>query len=126
MPTTLWHGKCHDKIKEVKTKIDRRHGIMKKLTTLFITALMVTGLTTSAFAAGPAGNERGRDDRESYRSETVRGGFQGRYERGRNVHHGRHVYNRAQHSGYGRGWGHHDRYGHGWGNHGGFGHGWGR
>jgi hypothetical protein len=67
---------------------------MKKLTTLFITALMVTGLThpLSPWSC----RKRAWDGKtaQATGSETVRGGFQGRYERGRNVHHGRHVYNR--------------------------------
>jgi len=86
---------------------------MKKLTTMFITGLMVVGLTTSAFAVGPAGQERERDNR-SYQSENVRGGSQGRYENGKNGHHSRYV----------NSWGHHGRYAHGWGHHGGNAHGW--
>jgi len=98
----------------VKTKIKRRNKIMKKLATMFIAALMVAGLTTSAFAVGPVGQERGRDNR-SYQNENVRGGSQGRYESGRNGNHGR----------FGHGWGHHGAYAHGWSHHSRFGHGYG-
>ena len=63
---------------------------MKKLATVFIVALMVTGLTTSAFAFGPSGHERGQDSR-NYQIEKVRG---------------------AHHIKHGHGWNHHVRYGH--------------
>ncbi len=88
---------------------------MKKLASLFIAALKVTGLATSAFAAGPAGYDRGRDGR-TYQSQNERDGHQGGYAKQE-----RHYDRYSRH-----GWGHHGRYGHNWDHHNRFWHGWGR
>ena len=71
---------------------------MKKLASTFIAVLMVVGLTTSAFAAGSAGQGRGRDN-HNYQTTSVRAGDNHREWYGH--------YNR-----YAGRWGHHDRYGH--------------
>jgi len=108
---------------------------MKKLTTLFVAALMVAGSATSAFAVGPSGQDRGRDNR-SFQSENVRGGNQGRYESERNGQHGRYAdswgrhggsrYSRNHHAGYRNGWGHRTRFEHAGNHRGAYAHGWGR
>lgn len=86
----------------------------KKWATLLMAALLATGLTTSAFAAGPAGSDRGRDNGFS-RSEKARGVSQARYEGGQTRHH----------DGYQHGWGHQDGFRNGWSRQAGFSHGWG-
>jgi len=86
---------------------------MKKLATIFITGLMVVGLTTSAFAVGPVGQERGRDNR-SYQSNNVQCGYQGRYEIGKKGYNGKFAHR----------WGNHDRHAYGWNHYGSHTHGW--
>jgi len=84
----------------------------KKWATLLMAALLATGLTTSAFAAGPAGYDRGRENGFS-RSEKARGVSQARYEGGQTRHRDGYQYGRGHQDGFRNGWGHHAGFGQG-------------